>query len=123
MKFYRCPHCGNIVSKVEDKSGVLVCCGQPMIELTANTTEASLEKHIPVVAIADNIVTVTVGSVAHPMLPEHHISWILLTTNLGNQRKELKGSIPSAQFALLEGEKVVEVSEYCNLHGLWKVVL
>ena len=120
-KFYRCDHCGIIVGIVEQGGGTLSCCGQPRRALEANTTDAAQEKHVPVVEVNGNIVTVTVGSVAHPMLEEHHIGWIALETNHGMQRKELDHTgEPKAVFALAEGEKAVAAYEYCNLHGLWK---
>ena len=69
----------------------------------------------------DRKVRVVVGEVEHPMVDAHYIQWIALETNLGNQRKKLKpGQAPVAEFALLEGEEVVAVYEYCNLHGLYK---
>ena len=62
-----------------------------------------------------------VGSVEHPMLPVHYITWIVLETNQGYQKKDLKpGEKPVAQFAVADGETVVAAYEYCNLHGLWK---
>ncbi len=68
-----------------------------------------------------NIVTVTVGSVLHPMLDKHYIEWVSIQTLQGNQRKELSpGAEPVAKFALADGDKVVAAYEYCNLHGLWK---
>ena len=79
------------------------------------------EKHVPVYEVVDNIVNVKVGEVDHPMLEAHYIQWIALQTNLGNQRKVLQpGQEPKAQFALLPGEQVIAVYEYCNLHGLYK---
>ncbi|MEG1304899.1 MAG: desulfoferrodoxin family protein, partial [Oscillospiraceae bacterium] len=63
---------------------------------------------------------VTIGSVIHPMLPEHHIEWICLVTEHGIQRKMLAaGDEPKASFAVKD-DKPVAVYEYCNLHGLWK---
>ena len=63
-------------------------------------------------------VTVKVGSVAHPMLDVHYITWIVLETATGYQKKELKlGQKPEAEFAMTE--PVVAAYEYCNLHGLW----
>ena len=92
-----------------------------MQELVPNTTDAAQEKHVPVVEVSGNKVTVTVGSVEHPMTPEHYIQWICLQTKQGNQRKELKpGEKPCACFTLCEGDEVVAAFEYCNLHGLWK---
>ena len=118
-KFYVCPTCGQVVEKVTDKGIPVVCCGKPMEELTANTTDASQEKHVPVVTAEGDTVKVTVGSVAHPMEPEHYIEWIYLKTENGGQRKALKpGEAPEVVFAL-GGEKAVAVYAYCNLHGLW----
>ena len=103
-KFYRCDHCGIIVGIVEEGGGTLVCCGEPMRALEANTTDAAQEKHVPVVEVNGNTVTVCVGSVLHPMLEEHHIAWIALETNQGMQRKELLHTgEPKAVFALAEG--------------------
>lgn len=120
MKFYRCPVCGKIIALVEEKPIPTMCCGKPMVELIPNSSDGAVEKHVPVVEVKDNIVTVKVGSIDHPMLPEHHIQWIMLVTDKGNQRKVLKpGDAPMAQFALLPGEKVEAALEYCNLHGLF----
>ena len=78
-----------------------------MDELVPNTTDAAQEKHVPVIQVSGNIVTVTVGSVLHPMQPEHYIEWISLHTKEGNQRKELKpGDAPKAVFALVDGDEV-----------------
>jgi superoxide reductase len=71
--------------------------------------------------VEEGVLTVKVGAVAHPMVDAHHIEWIAVETTLGNQRKELDPlGKPEAEFALLPGEKVKAVYEYCNLHGLWK---
>ena len=121
MKFYRCSVCGKIVAVVKDTRVPLMCCGKPMEEIVPGTTDASLEKHVPVFEVKDNVVVVTVGSVEHPMLPEHYIEWVALKTKFGNQRKALKpGDAPKACFALLPGDEVEEVYAFCNLHSLWK---
>ena len=92
-----------------------------MKELVANTTDAATEKHVPVVEIDGNLVTVSVGSVTHPMEEKHYIQWISLQTEQGNQRKALKpGQEPKVTFAMAPGDKFVAAYEYCNLHGLWK---
>ena len=92
-----------------------------MVELVPGTTDAAVEKHVPVVNVEGNKVTVSVGSVAHPMLPEHYIEWIALKTKFGNQRKVLApGEEPKACFAICEGDEVEAVYAYCNLHSLWK---
>ena len=119
-KFYVCPVCGQVVEKVTDKGIPVVCCGKPMEELKANTTDASQEKHVPVVTVDGNKVNVTVGSVAHPMEAEHYIEWIYVQTENGGLRKALNpGDAPEAEFCL-GGDKAVAVYAYCNLHGLWK---
>ena len=121
MKFLRCKVCGKIVALVNDCSSCPTKCrGEAMEEMVPNTQDGAHEKHIPVVNVEGNIVTVKVGEVDHPMMDAHYIEWIALETNMGNQRKELKpGDAPVAQFALLPGEKVVRAIEYCNLHGLY----
>ena len=120
MKFFRCKHCGKIIAMVSDKPVPTMCCGEKMEELVPNTQDGAHEKHIPVVSVENNIVTVRVGEVDHPMMDAHYIMWIAIVTNMGNQRKVLNpGDAPVAQFALLPGEKVVKVLEYCNLHGLY----
>ena len=121
QKFYICEHCGNIVTKVKDAGVPVMCCGQKMKELIPGTTEAATEKHIPVYSVEGNLVKVQVGSVAHPMLPEHYIEWVFLQTAQGTQCKKLKpDEAPQASFALCEGDTVEAVYAYCNLHGLWK---
>ena len=119
--FYRCNHCGNIVAFVKASGVPVVCCGEKMTEIIPGTVDASREKHIPIWSVEGNIVHVSVGSVEHPMLPEHFIEWISIETKHGNQRKELHpGEKPEACFALCEGDEVEAVYAYCNLHGLWK---
>lgn len=119
-RFFRCKHCGNIVSKIYDSGVALVCCGEEMEEMVANTVDASKEKHVPAVSVVGNIVKVEVGSVPHPMEEKHYIMWIYLQTKKGGQRKCLSpGDEPKAVFAL-EDDELVAVYEYCNLHGLWK---
>ena len=121
QKIYVCEHCGNIIGMVENKGVPVVCCGENMQELVPGTTDAAVEKHLPVYEVNGSSVSVTVGSVLHPMLPEHSINWVCLQTNKGFQLKYLNpGEEPKAVFALSDGEKVEAVYEYCNLHGLWK---
>ena len=119
-RFFICKHCGNLIGKIEDSGVNVVCCGDEMTELIANTVDASREKHVPVIECKGGEVVVKVGSAAHPMVAEHYISWIYLLTKQGGQRKHLEiGADPSARFALVEGDEVVRAYAYCNLHGLW----
>ncbi len=117
FKLYRCEHCGNIAFKVVDKGVPLMCCGQKMVELTANTTDGALEKHVPVVERDGENVTVKVGSVAHPMLPEHYIQFIAAVSgDTVTIRTPAPGDEPV--LTLKAGEDVTAY-EWCNLHGYW----
>ena len=121
MKFFKCDVCGKIVAIVKSTDVDTVCCGQPMRELVPGTTDGAVEKHVPVYHVDGNTVTVKVGSTAHPMTEAHQIEWIAIETENGNQRRELKpGDKPEATFALVPYDKVKNVYEYCNLHGLWR---
>lgn len=121
MKFYRCPVCGQIIALVKATGSPVVCCGQPMQEMIPCSTDAALEKHVPVYEVKNGKVHVKVGSVAHPMLEEHYIEWVSLQTKFGNQRKALTpGSAPEVCFSICEGDEVEAVYAYCNLHSLWK---
>ena len=121
-KFYRCNHCGNVIEKHVDSKVPVVCCGEKMQELVANTVDASTEKHVPLVTKVDDCtIKVQVGSVEHPMLPEHHISFIYVETENGGMKINLTDK-PEATFCTC-ADKPVAVYEYCNLHGLWKTEL
>lgn len=121
QKFYICEHCGNIIAIVKDSGVPIMCCGQKMTEIVPGTTDAAVEKHVPDFKVEGTTVTVNVGSVDHPMIPEHYIEWVSLQTKQGNQRKALHpGEAPKVCFAICEGDEVEAVYAYCNLHGLWK---
>ncbi|HJA70566.1 MAG TPA: desulfoferrodoxin [Candidatus Lachnoclostridium stercoravium] len=121
QKFFICQHCGNIIAMVKDSGVPVMCCGQKMTQLIPGTTDAAVEKHVPVYTVDGDLVHVTVGEVEHPMLPEHYIEWISLQTKAGNQRKVLHpGDAPKVSFAVTEGDEIEAVYAYCNLHGLWK---
>ena len=121
MKFYVCEKCGNFVEMIKESGAPMTCCGQNMTELVPGTSDGAVEKHVPVLNVDGNRVTVTVGSVEHPMIAEHFIEWIALETENGVQRKVLKPEEkPCAEFLLTEGDSIVAAYAYCNLHGLWK---
>lgn len=118
MKFYKCGECQSIAMEIVpgESAGSKV-----FEEVKANTTDASGEKHVPVVHADGKKVQVKVGELEHPMLPEHYIMWIYLETERGGHLRVLSpGDKPEAEFELEDGDKVVAVYEYCNLHGLWK---
>lgn len=120
LAFFKCENCGNVIVKLVESGVNLYCCGREMVELNANSTEASQEKHIPVVKVEGNIVKVSVGSVLHPMSDEHFINFVVLETSNGYKIANLTPqSTPEVTFALNGNEKPINVYEYCNLHGLW----
>jgi superoxide reductase len=119
LEVYKCETCGNIVEVLHGGAGTLVCCGEEMVLLKENTTDAAQEKHVPVKDCADHGTKVTVGSVAHPMDPDHYIEWIEVIAGGKAYREFLEpGGEPSATFCV--DCDVEAVREYCNKHGLWK---
>lgn len=121
MKFYKCRHCGQIVAIIEPTGVDIICCGDPMDEMVANTTDAAVEKHVPEYKIENGKLHVSIGSVDHPMTPEHFIKWVYVETGHGSYLKELHpAEKPHVTFELAEGESPCCVYAYCNLHGLWK---
>lgn len=116
---YRCGLCGNIVEIMHASDGELFCCGKPMDLLAENTTDAALEKHVPVIEKTDSGVKVKVGSAAHPMEEKHYIQWIELIAGNKLYRKFLNpGDAPEAVFEV-KAENVT-AREYCSVHGHWK---
>ena len=122
-KFYICRRCGNLVGMIHASGVPMICCGEKMEALVPNTVDASGEKHLPVAVMDGNVLRVHVGSVDHPMLPEHFIEWVYVQTEHGGQRKALKpGDAPEVSFCLGD-DKATAVYAYCNLHGLWMTEL
>ena len=120
---YKCKHCGAMLEILHDGANP-ACWGEPMTLLKENTTDGAKEKHVPVIEPIEGGYRVTVGSVEHPMLPEHYIQWIELLTPTDVLRHELKpGEKPEAIFLTNAEAKDVTAREYCNLHGLWKGVI
>ena len=119
LEVYKCETCGNIVEVLHGGAGSLVCCGEEMILLKENTTDAALEKHVPVMEETDHGVKVKVGSVAHPMESDHYIEWIEVVAGGKAYREFLNpGDAPEATFCL--DAKIEMAREFCNKHGLWK---
>lgn len=119
-KVYRCDICGRVLPTLEDGDAP-ICCNQPMQLLVAGTTDAAVEKHVPAVTVDGNKVSVVVGSVEHPMVAEHYITFIAINTKKGGQIARLApGERPAAEFTLEDGDEFISAIEYCNLHGLWE---
>jgi len=118
MDIYRCELCGNMAEVLHAGGGTMVCCGQAMTLLQANSVDAAKEKHVPVITKGDGGYTVTVGSVAHPMTDAHLIEFIELIAGGVVYRQTLKPNAAPEAFFSTTAEQVT-ARAYCNLHGLW----
>ncbi|MDP4118082.1 MAG: desulfoferrodoxin family protein [Bacillota bacterium] len=124
QKFLICKKCKAMVAVIDEctcEGCGFNCCGEQMSEIVPGTTDASLEKHVPVITKDGKKVVVSVGAVPHPMTPEHYIQWISIETKQGNQRKCLTPKDkPEACFMLCQDDEIIAAYAYCNLHSLWK---
>ena len=121
LEVYKCGLCGNIVEVLHGGAGSVTCCGEAMQLMVENTVDASREKHVPVIEKGNGVITVTVGSIPHPMEETHYIEWIEILADGKAYRQLLKpGGAPEATFAV--SAKSVTVREFCNLHGQWSAV-
>lgn len=120
MGIYKCKICGNVIEVFSEGKGELVCCGQPMTLMDEKNKEGVGEKHLPVVEETKNGILVKVGSVEHPMTPEHWIQFIEVITNDGLVlRKDLTyKDKPQAEFNVIKNN-IASIREFCNVHGLW----
>jgi len=119
LQVYKCELCGNIVEVMHGGDGELVCCGQPMKNLSPKTADEGKEKHVPVIEKTDGGVKVKVGSVAHPMEEKHYIEWIELLADGKSYIQYLNpGDAPEAVFNV--DAQNISAREHCTVHGLWK---
>ncbi len=113
---YKCEACSNLLGVMHEAGGELVCCGQNMVLLKANSTDASEEKHVPVITQNGKTVKVTVS---HPMEEKHFIEVIGVLAGDKLYRAYLKPEgKPEATFEISEEVKCARA--YCNIHGMWK---
>jgi len=119
-QIYKCERCGNIVTVLDGCIGVLSCCEKEMTLQEANTVDAAVGKHVPVLTAKGHKIHIQVGSAPHPMVEEHYIETICLhTKNDEVYVKFLKpGDVPEANFSV--DSPVAFAQAYCNKHGLWK---
>lgn len=120
--FFECKDMPGILEVITGSGEELAkCIGSNFTELDASKSEGAGEKHLPCVTVDGSLVTVSVGSIAHPMSEEHSIGWIYLETTEGSQLKKLSPTgRPQAVFALAPDDRPVAAYAYCNLHGFWK---
>ncbi|MCL2492310.1 MAG: desulfoferrodoxin FeS4 iron-binding domain-containing protein [Coriobacteriia bacterium] len=117
--FYRCEICGNLVYLIDEGKGTLVCCGQDMVNLVANTGDGAVEKHVPVFVEGDPD-SVKVGELPHPMEEAHHIEWVFVECCASKCLYKLDvGKAPEIP-VMCQKPKPSKVYAYCNLHGLYE---
>ncbi len=122
LEMYKCSVCGNFVEVVLAGAGELVCCGQPMNLLKANSTDAAGEKHVPYFIKKDEELEIRIGSVLHPMSEEHYIQFVEVVSKDERYVKR-KYLYPNEEPTFnLKGYDVgaLTAREFCNLHGLWE---
>jgi superoxide reductase len=120
LELYKCNICGNLVEVVLSGVGTLVCCGEDMEKLAPKTFDEKAEKHVPVIEVKDEEVTIRVGQVPHPMEEAHYIQFIEAISEDNNyiKRKYLKpGDEPELKFKCNCSK--LSARELCNIHGLW----
>ena len=118
VRFYICPICGNIVGLIDGDMNRVKCCGVNMEEMVANTTDAAVEKHVPIYEKVEDELVVKVGEVEHPMEKEHYIEWIAQVSDNKTTRIRLyPEQDTTVRFKYIPGSILYA---YCNKHGLWK---
>jgi len=96
----------------------MTCCGAPMVKAQPKTADQGKEKHVPVIEKISGGIKVKIGSVPHPMEPDHYIEFIEVRTSDEVHRKYLKpGMAPEAVFQISADN--LQALEFCNKHGLW----
>ena len=118
LEVYKCGLCGNITEVMHAGSGSLVCCGSNMKLMTENSVDAATEKHVPVIEIGADSITVKVGSVPHPMESSHYIEWIELIAD-GQVYRQFLNPGEAAEATFNVTASAVTAREFCNLHGHW----
>ncbi|MFZ2635302.1 MAG: desulfoferrodoxin [Rectinemataceae bacterium] len=115
----KCASCGSILEVVHGSKCEPDCCGSTMKVLAENSTDASKEKHVPVIEKIAGGFKVSVGSAPHPMEEKHYIEWIELIADGVSYKAFLSpGMAPTAQFMVAASHVIARA--YCNIHGLWR---
>ena len=119
MKFYMCPETKTVIEVIEGQQAPLTCDGKPMEELVPNSTNAAVEKHMPVLSIENGELKVCVGEVEHPSIEKHWIPFVAVKAGDLVLRRTIKATEkPEAVFPLGNFKGEVEVYAWCNLQSL-----
>ena len=113
LKLKKCLVCGRIVEVTDNES--VMCCGQELVDVVPNSTDAAVEKHVPEYTIEGDEI---VARVNHVMEEDHYIEWIALESENTLIKKDFKpGDKLEVEFDYIPGSVLYS---YCNKHSLWK---
>ena len=111
----RCNKCGKILNVIKNSSSETICCGEPMVEIKANSVDAAFEKHVPNYEVNGDKIIVRVN---HVMDEDHYIEWVAMNSKDRFEKVMFKpGDEPVAEFAYIPGSTIYS---YCNKHSLWQ---
>ena len=83
-KIFKCEDCGSIVEVLVDAHEEKDCCDSSKNVIEPQTEGDKAPKHVPVISVDGNEVTVAVGEVQHPMDDDHFIQFVELI--VGDER-------------------------------------
>ena len=113
----KCLKCGALVDVINDckcDDCGIKCCGEQMVELVPNSSDAVFEKHVPTFERVEDEIFVKVN---HVMEKEHFIEWIAMVTDTRVCKVTLyPEQNAECRFKYIPGSKLYA---YCNKHGLW----
>ena len=121
----KCPVCGAPKEKFAEKDGLLKKAGDGEVGGEAE------KKHVPAIAVVKTCglipegcvdVHVKVGEVQHPMVPEHHITFIdfyLDRKFIARTHLTPEHCNPAAALHLKASSGTLQAVENCNKHGWW----
>jgi len=125
LQLYVCPVCKKMVLVVQDGEGELTCHGKPMELMPEKSTDSGREKHLPVIEAVPGGIRVKIGSVPHPMVPEHYIKWVEVIGDDFLHTLTLKpGDTPEKEVSVSGKDplsRIRKVRIFCNVHGVWAV--
>lgn len=88
------------------------------------------KKHIPEVILPKRLkagvemeITVKIGEIPHPMMPEHFITWVAIYEGdkLLKKNKLEPETPPETVFKLkFDSSKQLRCLEECSIHGIWE---
>lgn len=123
---WKCAECGLLVEVLHScdcgPECKFSCCDKALVLQEPKTADFKNEKHVPIPASEQSAdgTKVLVGSIPHPMLPEHYIEWIEIIDGDFSMKKFLKPGEPAEAVFPVKMQPGMIFREYCNVHGLWQ---